>query len=67
MTTPPWCREKVMVYYNVRTANRYIEVLYNVLPFTLIHFFENILEFVRQISIIPIVVYVSINKVMSHF
>ena len=39
----------------VRTANRYLEVQYNGLPFTLTHFFENILKFVRQTSIIAMV------------
>ena len=39
----------------VRTAHRYLEALYNGLPFTLTHFFKNILEFVRQTSIIATV------------
>ena len=39
----------------VRVANRYLEALYNGLPFTLTHFFLNILEFVRQTSIIATV------------
>ena len=37
------------------TANRYFEVSYNGLPYTLTHFFYNILEFVRQTSIIAMV------------
>ena len=36
-------------------ANRYLEALYNGLPFTLTHFFENIFEFMRQTSIIATV------------
>ena len=38
-----------------RTANRHLEALYNGLPFTLTHFFENILEFVWQTFIIAMV------------
>ena len=42
------------------TANRYLGASYNGLLFTLTHFFLNILEFERQISIIAMVVYISI-------
>ena len=38
-----------------RTANRYLEVSYNRLPFTMTNFLENILEFVRQTTIIEMV------------
>ena len=52
----------------VRTANRCLEVSDNGLSFTLTLFFEKILQFVRQISkSIALFVYVSIDKVTSHF
>ena len=57
--------QKLYIYYYslalevisqfVRTANIYLDALYNGLEFTLTHFFENILEFVRQTSIIATV------------